>query len=245
MNFSFCINTYSGHGKDCGVFIPQIISSIEEQNIPNYEILICGDYQIERKNVRCIPFDESQRSGWITRKKNILTKEAQYNNLCFLHDYIYLLPNWYKGWLHFGSEWDAGLNVILNQDNTRFRDLIAFDDLENPGPKHFQHKNFPEDKSITTAPYLPDYKYKKFNKTYISGSYFVIKKYLMEQEPFDEKLTHGLPEDIEFSMRIRNKYHLIFNTYCGVKLTKYKDSVWKSLYPYHMTYDYITKDFIT
>lgn len=244
MNFSFCINTYSRHGKNCGTFIPQIIESIERQNIPNYEILIIGDYQEKRNNLKCIPFDESQKEGWITRKKNILAQEAKYNHLCFLHDYILFLPNWYKGWLKFGNNWDAGMNVILNSDDTRFRDWISFDDLEEPGFNRYQHRNFSGDKPIITAPHLPPYTYTKTNKMYISGSFWVVKRQLMLKEPFDERLVWGLPEDIEWSMRIRDKYKIVMNTFSAVKLMKYKDPVWRSIYPYHMTKEYITKDLV-
>jgi hypothetical protein len=248
MDFSFCINTFSDHNKNHSNFIPQIISSIEEQNVPNYEILIIGDYITTRKNVRCIPFDETQKMGWITRKKNILTKEAKYNNLCFLHDYIYFLPKWYEGWLKYGNEWDIGLNVIINNDGTRFRDLVVLDDLEQPGPECWWHKNLPSDpneKPVLISPYIPSYNYNKMKHIYISGSYWIAKKYVMEQEPLNERYIWGMSEDLEWSMRVRQIYHIAFNTLCGVKLLKYKDIVWPCKNPYYLSHNYITKDFVS
>ena len=68
MNFSFGITTdYSNKDR-----IEEIIKSIENLKIPNYEIILIGNEIIEnRENVTFIFFDESIKSSWITRKKNL------------------------------------------------------------------------------------------------------------------------------------------------------------------------------
>ena len=55
--------------------IKKIISTIDLQNIPNYEIIIVGGpNQYENiNNLRHVPFDDKRYFGWITKKKNIRT----------------------------------------------------------------------------------------------------------------------------------------------------------------------------
>jgi hypothetical protein len=244
MEFTFGIITNSKHKGGNVERIQQIINSIEQQNIPQYEIIIVGDCQCERRNTQIIPFDENQKQGWITRKKNIITKEAKYENIIYIHDYILFESNWYKGWLKFGNNWDVAVNVIINTDNTRFRDWIIFDDPQITGHYIGWHKDFPEDNPILISPNLPPYDYKKVKHMYINGSYWIAKRQVMMDNPLDERLVWGLPEDINWSRRIRDKYNIKMNTFSSVRLLQYKDPVWRSNNPYYSSYEYITKDLI-
>ena len=48
MNFTFGIVTYSGHdGKDNLNKVNNIIDAIENENIPEYEIIVVGDFAWE------------------------------------------------------------------------------------------------------------------------------------------------------------------------------------------------------
>jgi hypothetical protein len=85
MNFTFGIIT--GGGNE--VMINEIIDSIEFENIPNYEIIIVGNTNIIRKNTRIINFDENIKTAWITKKKNIITHEAIYENIVYLGSVTY------------------------------------------------------------------------------------------------------------------------------------------------------------
>ena len=46
-----------------------VIDSIEQQNIPEYEVVIVGNSLVSRKNTKVIPFDESVKNAWITKKR--------------------------------------------------------------------------------------------------------------------------------------------------------------------------------
>ena len=59
---------------------------------------------------------------------------------------------------------------------------------------------------------------------YISGSYFCAKKSIMEQYPLNEKLEWGEAEDVEWSLRTRNKINYSCNYYSEVILIKEKIS---------------------
>ncbi len=102
MNFSFGIIT-NGYED---LRINQIIDSIEKQNITSYEIIIVGNSKVKRKNTQIIEFDESILPAWITKKKNIVTEIARFENIVYLHDYIELVDDWYAGFLKFGDNFD-------------------------------------------------------------------------------------------------------------------------------------------
>ena len=70
--------------------LQEIIESIRNLNIPEYEILFVGggdSSEIDGEDIRKIYFDESIKERWITKKKNILVKEAKYENIVLMHDY--------------------------------------------------------------------------------------------------------------------------------------------------------------
>ena len=118
MDFTFGIITYEGADD----YINIIIESIEKEEIPNYEIIVVGDYQETRENTKVIPFDETVKAGWITRKKNIITENAKNDIIVYSHDYIKLNRGFYNGWKSFGDDWDIAMNVIENTDGSRYRD---------------------------------------------------------------------------------------------------------------------------
>lgn len=74
MDFTFGIVS----NGDNQTFLNKVIDSIENENIPKYEIIIVGNVRIERTNTIVIPFDETIKKGWITKKKNIITNNSKY-----------------------------------------------------------------------------------------------------------------------------------------------------------------------
>jgi len=160
------------------------------------------------------------KPGWITRKKNLITKNAKYENIVFLHDYIALEDDWYKGFIKFGNDWDICMTKIKDIFGNRFRDWVTWDH-----PKYGRRA------------YL-DYDDKTYKYNYISGSYWVAKKYVMEAEPLDESflalgvevLSGGkvkeksdrVGEDVEWSLRIRKKYKYVMNKFSTVRHLKLK-----------------------
>lgn len=159
--------------------INNIIESIKSQHIPNYEIIVVGGVNNYSEDIKHIDFDESQKSGWITRKKNIIVENAKYNNLVIMHDYIKLEEGWYKGFLEFGDDWDVCMNVVNNIEGGRWIDWLS-----DHGKYHV----------------LMPYDIKDDNM-YISGAYWVAKKSFMKEYPLNENLIWGQGEDVEWSRR--------------------------------------------
>lgn len=212
MDFSFGIITDGSSDHN----ISLMIDSIERMNIPNYEIIIIGNSAISRKNTTVVPFAEEVLQMWITHKKNLITKNAKYENIVYLHDYIIFNEYWYQGFLIHGNDFNVCMTKIINLDGSRFRDWVLW-----------PHNN--NDMDALTHPSLQcliPYEVRNLSKyMYISGSYWVAKKTLMEEFPLDESLVWGQGEDVEWSFRVRDKFDFSMNELSSVHLLKYKPAV--------------------
>jgi hypothetical protein len=187
MNFTFGIITSI---NTCN-YIKNIINSIEQQNIPNYEIIIVGtinkDLINDSKNTIIVEFDENIRPGWITKKKNIIIELSKYENIVFLHDYILFEPKWYSSFIQFDKEfndWELSMCKIKNIDGNRAIDWMGL-------PNDTKYGNV-----------LLPYEYHNPKGMYIPGNFWVAKKSVMEKYKLNENLLWGQAEDIEWSKRI-------------------------------------------
>ena len=185
-------------------FINKIINSIEQQKIPenHYQVIIVGQCEISRKNTKIIPFNEKIKPMWITRKKNIISQEARFENIAFLHDYVALCDGWYENFISFGDNWDVCMNPILNYDNTRFRDWLLWP------PKLLHYHDHSRTKEM-----------------YASGSYYCSKKSFTLKYPLNENLCWNQGEDLDWCFKIRNFWNYRCNAESKVKLLKYKEDV--------------------
>jgi len=209
MNFTFGIVTSQNDALNT---LSPIINSIKDLNIPNYEIIIIGgdkDYQSDNLNIHS--FEENPNGGWITKKKNLITKYARYENIVYLHDYIIFDKDWYINFLNFGNDFKICMNQIINLDGTRFRDWTLWAESA-------------EEIGIPNPYYLIPYNIKNLSKLmYFSGSYWIGKKNIMEEFPLNENLFWCQGEDVEWSKRIREKYNFSINENSIVRLLKYKN----------------------
>jgi hypothetical protein len=217
MNFTFGIIT--GGGADTNLNV--IIDSIRAQEIPNYEIIIVGATKVQGPDIIVIPFDESQRHVWITKKKNIIAQQACYNNIVMLHDYVTFDKDWYRGFLEFGKDFKMCINKIKTQEGLRFRDYTVFG---NDMPPPFCHRSLipydaPNEIKTLLAPL-----------TYVSGSYYVIKKYIALKYPLNEKLLWCQGEDLELTLRLRkDNIYPILNPNSTVHFLKEKShALWET-----------------
>ncbi len=166
-----------------------------------------------QKHVTKIPDKDGVRmpgvlSGWITKKKNMITENAQYENIVFMHDYHMFDQNWYNGFLNFGNDWDVCMNRIENFWGDRFRDWVSWDH-----PQYGTRKSMPYE-DVDAGKWA-----------YISGSYWVAKKKFMEQNPLDEGFLWGQGEDLEWSFRVRDKCKYVANPMSIFRHTRPKYTV--------------------
>lgn len=189
-DISFAIIT-SGHDNQA---VNLVIDSIENENIPNYDIMVIGGTfcNIRRKNVRHIPIIDSIYTGIpLNVKKNAGARNALYDNLVILHDYYNLLPGWYEGVLKFGFDWDICVHKSYHNENQgsmlgngwRIEQISTYPELPFAMPIPFDIECF--------IPYMA-----------IQGAYWMCKKQVMLKYPMDETLLKGQLEDIEWSSKV-------------------------------------------
>lgn len=177
----------------------QILDSIEALSVPNYEVLFVGGgsvpQSLKRNNVVHVPFDESVKQGWITKKKNTVALQARYEVLVLLHDYHVFDKNWYTNFVQFGTDWDVCCTSQVMVDGRRnFVDWALWD---KPGCGRGQSLDYND--------------WSQTQYQYVSGAFFLVKKKVLLEEPFDENLTWNEAEDVEWSLRVRSKYKLVCN----------------------------------
>jgi hypothetical protein len=206
VDFSFGIVT----GGGCDERISAIIASIEALKIPNYEVLIVGSTKLSGNNISVINFDEEIKKAWITRKKNLITSYAKYENVVYLHDYIVFDPDWYQGFLVFGNQFDAVICRIKNLDGTRYRDWCLWN-------RNYSIMDWIVYPNRTLIPYEL---LKVKSHLYFSGAFWVAKKSFMERFPLNEELVAGEAEDVEWSIRVQDATQLQFNENSGVRFLK-------------------------
>lgn len=218
LNFTFGIIS----NKESDKYLNTLIESIIKQNIENYEIIIVGDNNLNytEENINLIPFDESFKKGWITKKKNLITVNAKYENIVYLHDYLKLDKNWYDGFKKFGEDFYICTNKIINQNGHRYLDWSLW---------YLNNNRFDKVLYENKQRLIPYSQLDLSSYMYISGAYFVAKKSLMEEFPLNEKLAWGEGEDVEWSKRVRKKYNFEFNPYSQVRLSKYKGGEFKNV----------------
>ena len=207
MNFTFGIVT--GGTEDARV--NAIIDTIEEQKIPEYEVIVSGPSSVRRDRTTVLPFDTTQRPHpWITAQKNQITKHAKHDNVVYMHDYIVFEPGWYEGQLKAGDNFAVRMDKMVNPDGARFRDW-TLDPFEAKIAGH--------------ACLLP-YDVGDLSRfMYISGSYWIAKRALMVEFPQHEGLYWGCAEDLEWSSRVRAVHEFSMNTNSSVRLLKQKSPV--------------------
>jgi len=203
MKFTFGIITNGSNDR----LLPLIHKSIMGQNIDDsFEILIVGGRDLGLPHSLYIPFDENIKPAWITKKKNIIARKAQYPNLCIMHDYFALDKDWYSNFQIFGDDWDVCMNALIMVSGRRFRDWTTW------------AKRCKEGK-VTPLPYTD---HSRTHEMYVSGGYFCVKKTFLLENPFNEGLTWGKGEDVEWSDRICKKWNYKCNPHSKVHLLKPK-----------------------
>ena len=221
MNFTFGIITNGSEVDRVSEMVRFIEDAVIEDDHDYYtEILIVGgDFPEHLEDLRVpiyhVPFGEATKKNWITRKKNLITEAATCENVVYMHDYIKICVGWFKGFRKFGSNWDVAMNPILTLDGSRYRDWVIWDDPDYEG---------------TPQTALPPYTYNKTQFMYISGAYWVAKREFMIANPFNEDLSWGQGEDVEWSKRVRSNWNYSFNPDSQVQLMKKKEVISRRCY---------------
>ena len=127
--WSFCIPV----GPEDATLLNVVVKRILELDVPAKEILLCGrpasNFQY-LDHVRIVGEDITAPPVLICTKKNRLAQEAQYENLCILHDRVFLPADFMKAVRRFGDHYPL---VALQS--------VYFDDLYNAVPRRYSDFN--------------------------------------------------------------------------------------------------------
>jgi hypothetical protein len=205
-NFTFAIIT----DWSDKIRVDEVVDTIRHRaGMREYEILIIGGngpYIERRVALHQIIKEIPAANEWITTKKNTAAWLAKYSNIVMMHDYFLLDQYWFDGWDEFceNHDWDIASNPQIMMNGKRhFTDWVLWDHPEIPRYTSIDYWNW----SLN-------------NYQYISGGYFLVKRKVMMENPFDSALKPGSPEDVEWSFRVRHKYKMRCNPYSVVKHNK-------------------------
>lgn len=174
--------------------LDQLINSIVAQNIPEFEIIVCGEYQSKHPSVKLLSDVEiiSDIRAPITLKKNKIVNDAKFENLFILHDRYSLPFNWFKRMKDYGNYFELLIIPNIGPSGKRVNDYIKF-------------KGFPDEiahfKSVSSSMQY----YKWSNQLYSQGGILIIKKTIYNQVALDNRLFWGELEDVQFSKIIQLK----------------------------------------
>lgn len=206
-SWSFCIPV----GYSDPIFLNQCVERILSLNIPNKEVVLCGNPHEDFKyfnSVRIIDDNSEPETNHITKKKNLLVKHACFGNICILHDRVLLPLNFYDAIKKFGDNYPlTGFQSFYFHDkynliprkysdfNTISQDLTQEIDINNVKKK--------DTKLISKLFYYYQHPARSsFGHDYLTGSLYLTKKSLWNNFPQNENLFWNDYEDIEFGIRM-------------------------------------------
>ncbi len=200
--------------------LSEVVESIRALNIPKYEILIAG---VKPHGLTLPTFPNTWHlavDGWLPQKKNTIAKVAQYDTLVLLHDYYLFDPMWYKSYSErtgISERFDICSNPQYLIDGTRHAtDWITWDH-----PTLGRYWSLPYD----------DWSNTKYQ--YISGGFFIVRRQFLVENPLNESMPPGSPEDVEWSLRVREKAYIKCNPFTWVKHNKRHRDVGNKSFPYY------------
>lgn len=184
-NWSFGIITNGQKNEQ----VSNLINSIIRQNIPNYEILVCGEFNYTDCDqhpivaIENVILEDDIRAP-ITVKKNKIAKKAKYQNLMIMHD-RYLLPDdWFLNMKKYGNYYDLMTMPNIGPSGGRVNDWG-------------QYRGKPSS-IFNKINYL--LKYSEWSNDWFSqGGLLIIKKSLYLDNMLDESLHWDEMEDIAWS----------------------------------------------
>lgn len=174
-------------------WIEKMLESIRQQHIPEYEVIVCGTHhQRNEPNFKYIPFNMRDEKGWISRKKNLIAENARFNNLCIMHDRLFLHPRWFAGMKKYGDTFEAITCRQILDDGDRAGDWLTTNGRYNKKTAYFQQYRIE----------LLNYHDWDF-WAYLGGQLAIIKKHVWKEIPWNETLYWNDGEDVDLSLRLQ------------------------------------------
>lgn len=185
-NWTFGI-VWDGKNKS---YLEKFIDSVHMQNVSvKYEIIICGpetDLQNSKNCIFVTPDELVEKLSNISIKKNLIVENANYSNICIVHNRYQLEDNFIESFEQFGLDYDVAIIKQHMESGQRVPDWIT------------QGSNF-----IFTQNYLMEYDdYSPYQ--YIGGGMMIAKKDILLKHKWNSLGVWNSGEDIDLSERLRN-----------------------------------------
>lgn len=153
---------------------------------------------------------KAEGPDWLPAKKNRIADQAQYPNLCIVHDYYKFSPFWFESTLYFDQTnfWDIAACRVFTNEGKRSADwmidpfviddaIVLYPQLQDILLNCAPHENGA--RFVNALPYHVN-DLTKFQ--YISGGYILCKTDVLRNTRFNESMLPGSPEDVEWSERV-------------------------------------------
>jgi len=170
--------------------VERFIDSIERQCHGPYEILLVSPVDLgalaERRHVRVLRFVEHDDLGWITKKKNLISAEAQYSDILICHDRFWLTDDFCRTFEDWGYGYGLAAVRVRLPDGSRGLDWAVVSSQNH----------------VWSAGGLLDYRaYSQY--AYNPGGATVIRKVFWQDYPWNENLFWNEHEDVELCRRVQ------------------------------------------
>ena len=161
-----------------------VLKSIVYQNIPQYEIILCGHYDTNtvpkpaKPNLTYLKNKPAADGGLLGEMRNMGCKRAKYENIVILDDDMTLSTSWYKNLLKHGEGFDVLTSKVILPDGTRFWDHATFCPPNSSFPPCYGHV-------ILEAEETDEHLYMS------GGQAWIMKSHVYEQVKWDTKMSTG------------------------------------------------------
>ena len=161
-----------------------VLKSIVYQNIPRYEIILCGDYDINKvpklaqANLVYAKNKPAADAGLLGEMRNMGCKRAKYKHVVILDDDMTLSTSWYKNLLKYGEDFDILTSKVILPDGTRFWDHATYCPPDASFPPCYGHV-------ILEANETDEHVYMS------GGQAWIMKSYVSKRIKWDTKMSTG------------------------------------------------------
>ncbi len=177
---SFCVIT-GGHRPD---MMEALIQSIEAQQIPAYEILVCGKYRNDPR-VNYMETINLAETAAVCKMRNLNAARARYDTIIILDDDVTFSPDW---WEH-----------MRRHDSF---DLAGCRGLDPLGNRWWDYQKIERGNPLA-SPQLLEYG-EEDPGSYISGYFMMMRWDVWHAVQFDEARRNYQHDDIDFCHRAKD-----------------------------------------
>lgn len=185
-NWSFGI-LWDGKNEN---LLKEYVLSVEKQlkHGSKIEILICGpkpSFDINISHIIIETDDTTEKYANISRKKNLIIHNSNYENICIAHNRYKLDDGFIKSFDRFNHDFEiCVVRQVLSDTGIRVPDWVSQ----------------ASDQKLTANYLLPYGSYSPFQ--YVPGGLVIGKKNVLSAIPFNDLATWNMAEDVELSLRL-------------------------------------------